>query len=537
MSLNYLFGLFFPGRPKLIPPIDDKHKIESHFKSTKPKPLSVFQEIKDAELIPLVPNTASQTNDGKICHAKRPPPPAPLSRRQTSEESTHKDNATLPTVVQNSASKLNPPPPPPRKNADTNLPLKSSLRTTRQSMPQSEPDLQGLGQIQGSLNNSRSCDGNMNQNSSSQPSSIRVNSLHQSMMSLNQSDKELDLSKSEPNVLDRGLDLSKSDRSDNSSDGAKKSQRKLTSFFGRRSSSGVTTPVPVIVRPSSASPPPPQLEGIVLATGPSATSLPSSTPKSKLINQDRRHASHVVNMPYTDPTYGDSGLYTGEIDAFKRPHGKGKMKYENGIFYEGKWENGMQDTKAAVNRQRILSGFSSWKGQPKNGGTTKGCTVYGMDWIDFRGMTGKYTGDVNKDNIPDGKGIMKYDFGLIAEGEWIKGVLNIGSGEGQIAGGANIVPGGTIVPCGVRGAAVGGTIPVNGVPEGMPVIGGAGMSVVSGLGMMSISGNGGMRERMPIMQHMMNHPFSNMGGGMIPQMQMGQYCLPNTHDPSMMMNQ
>jgi hypothetical protein len=213
------------------------------------------------------------------------------------------------------------------------------------------------------------------------------------------------------------------------------------------------------------------------------------------------------------------------------------MKYENGIFYEGKWENGMQDTKAAVNRQRILSGFSSWKGQPKNGGTTKGCTVYGMDWIDFRGMAGKYTGDVNEDNIPDGKGIMKYDFGLIAEGEWIKGVLNIGSSEGQMAGGANIVPGGTIVPGGVRGAVVGGNIPGNGAPGGMSVIGGAGMSVVSGLGMMSISGNGGMGGGMPIMHHMMNNPYSNMGGGMMPQMQMGQYCLPYAYDPSMMMNQ
>eukprot|EP00804_Cyclotella_cryptica_P017716 CCRYP_001163-RA/>CCRYP_001163-RA protein AED:0.05 eAED:0.05 QI:76/-1/1/1/-1/0/1/97/150 len=138
-----------------------------------------------------------------------------------------------------------------------------------------------------------------------------------------------------------------------------------------------------------------------------------------------------------------------------------------------------------------------------------------MDWIDLRGMAGKYTGDVNEDSIPDGKGIMKYDFGLIAEGEWMKGVLNIGSGYGQMAGGATIVPGGTIIPCGAGGTVVGGGMPGNGIPGGIPVIRGGGMSVVSGLGMMSINGNGGMGGGIPIMNPMMNSTFCGMGGGMM----------------------
>eukprot|EP00804_Cyclotella_cryptica_P027946 CCRYP_003842-RA/>CCRYP_003842-RA protein AED:0.09 eAED:0.09 QI:0/-1/0/1/-1/1/1/0/195 len=192
----------------------------------------------------------------------------------------------------------------------------------------------------------------------------------------------------------------------------------------------------------------------------------------------------------------------------------------------------MQETKAAVNRQCILSGFSSWKGQPKNGGVTKGCTVYGMEWIDLCGMAGKYTGDVNEDNIPDGKGNMKYDFGLIAQGEWIKGVLNIGSSDGQMAGGATIVPRGPIVLCGAGGTVLGGRMPGDGIPAGMSVIGGARMSDVSGLRMMSISGNGGMGGGMPI-NHMMNPSYFNFGG-MMPQMQMAQYCKPYSYDPSMM---
>jgi hypothetical protein len=168
-----------------------------------------------------------------------------------------------------------------------------------------------------------------------------------------------------------------------------------------------------------------------------------------------------------------------------KPHGKGKMKYDNGIFYEGKWTNGHQES--AVQRDRMLSGFTSWKGQPKNKGKGEkggGCTVYGMEWIDLSGMAGKYTGDVNDDGLPNGKGIMKYDFGLIAEGEWIKGVLNGGSQNGQMAGGATVLPGGTVV----QGS--GGTVVGGGFPGGMSVVGGGGMSVVSGLGMMSIGGTG-----------------------------------------------
>ncbi len=80
-----------------------------------------------------------------------------------------------------------------------------------------------------------------------------------------------------------------------------------------------------------------------------------------------------------------------------------------------------------------------------------------------------------------------------------------------------------MVPGEVRTAVVGGTIPVNGLPGGMSVIGRAGINVVSGLGMMSISGNGGMGGRIHMMNPMMNNnPFCGVGGGtMMPQVQKG----------------
>eukprot|EP00970_Alexandrium_tamarense_P014300 scaffold4047_cov135-Alexandrium_tamarense.AAC.6 len=219
----------------------------------------------------------------------------------------------------------------------------------------------------------------------------------------------------------------------------------------------------------------------------------------------------VDGMPHTDQ-FGDAGLYTGEVNDDKRPHGKGKMKYENGVFYEGKWVNGAQDSTGVLQRERMLSGFTSWRGRSKSRerGGLGGCTVYGMEWIDFSGMAGRYTGTVNEDNLPEGKGIMKYDFGLIAEGEWVKGVLNNGSSQGQIAGGATVM-GGTVM---------GG---------GMSVAPGAGMSVVGGsIAPVSVMGMGGISVAPPNPMHhpqMMMQPHPS---------QMNQYCLPYAYDPSRM---
>lgn len=165
----------------------------------------------------------------------------------------------------------------------------------------------------------------------------------------------------------------------------------------------------------------------------------------------------------------------------------GKMKYDNGIFYEGNWVHGYKDesrdgaTSAAtsnVTRNRILGGFTSWKGAAKkDGGANGGTYVYGMDWADLRGMPGKYTGHVDADENPEGEGVMKYEFGLVVEGQWRKGLLM------DQAGGNTMMP-----------APMSQTVVANGgmtvAPGGMSVAGG-GATVVSGLGMMSIGGTGG----------------------------------------------
>ena len=53
----------------------------------------------------------------------------------------------------------------------------------------------------------------------------------------------------------------------------------------------------------------------------------------------RQRGKRVENMPYMDGNH-DMGVYTGETNDLGQPHGKGQMRYDNGIFFEGKWTNG-----------------------------------------------------------------------------------------------------------------------------------------------------------------------------------------------------
>lgn len=148
----------------------------------------------------------------------------------------------------------------------------------------------------------------------------------------------------------------------------------------------------------------------------------------------------MSNMAYTDP-FGDSGLYTGEVNGeSRRPHGRGKLKYDNGLNFEGSWCNGFKNDgiggastvcvqqDGCTREQEVLSDFTSWTEKkstdPSDG--EKGRFVYGLDWMDPAGMSGNYTGRVNEEDVPDGKGIMRYHCGLITEGDWIKGVLITG---------------------------------------------------------------------------------------------------------------
>jgi hypothetical protein len=244
-------------------------------------------------------------------------------------------------------------------------------------------------------------------------------------------------------------------------------------------------------------------------------SLISGKP-NKLANEDNRTHVAVKQMPYTDPV-GDFGFYTGQVNENGRPDGKGSMKYDNGIFYEGTWTDGHQDEHAMEQYNRIRGGFTSWKGQGKNAVKTgktmpwnahkidkiddnDKTNVRGMEWTDLNGDKGRYTGEVNKDELPHGRGIMKYDFGLMAEGEWVNGVLKENPHDRMIAG----VGGGMSVAPGMSG----------GMSVGPGMIGIGGMSVGPGMGGMSVGP--GMGSGMSVGPGMIGGMSvgPGMGGGM-----------------------
>jgi len=146
-------------------------------------------------------------------------------------------------------------------------------------------------------------------------------------------------------------------------------------------------------------------------------------------NSNRQRCVQVENMPYTDE-FHNMGMYTGEMNEYGQLHGKGRMKSSNGVFFEGTWTNGVRDGLDATQRERLLSGFTSWKGGPPpqsrmNGTNNTGKqSAHGMIWIDKSGQPGRYTGDLNHEGLaPHGRGVMCYDYGLIAEGEWVNGTL------------------------------------------------------------------------------------------------------------------
>lgn len=210
------------------------------------------------------------------------------------------------------------------------------------------------------------------------------------------------------------------------------------------------------------------------------------------VQEQRPTVRTVKQMPFTDQ-FGDFGLYTGNVDEDGRPDGKGSMKYDNGVFYEGIWAVGCQDKNAASQYERIRGGFTSWSGKGKSG-TKSGAVLpwnarkndthdpqgktntRGMEWTDLNGDSGRYTGEVNNDQLPHGKGIMRYDFGLIAEGEWVNGILKEGP-QDRIMGVAAAMNGGQSVAPGVA------------IGSGMSV--GPGAGGFAG-GAVSVLGNGGI---------------------------------------------
>ena len=62
------------------------------------------------------------------------------------------------------------------------------------------------------------------------------------------------------------------------------------------------------------------------------------------------------------------------------------------------------------------------KGSRRSRHSSSSTVVDGIQYCDKFGKIGTYSGEVNADNIPHGKGVMKHDCGLKVEGWWVNGI-------------------------------------------------------------------------------------------------------------------
>lgn len=183
---------------------------------------------------------------------------------------------------------------------------------------------------------------------------------------------------------------------------------------------------------------------------------------------EQNEKKSVKKMNYTDEN-GEEGLYTGYVNAQYKPHGSGKLVYNNGKRFKGEWCEGTkihgkisyeksqkkkpekkdtkkskEHSKASMKSSTSSSGGSvkvshekdsesnmKQKHEQKQGALKEYKELYNtakvvknMVFIDFFGDPGRFTGEVNKSMLPHGVGTITYDHGLVQEGKWVNGVLD-----------------------------------------------------------------------------------------------------------------
>lgn len=134
----------------------------------------------------------------------------------------------------------------------------------------------------------------------------------------------------------------------------------------------------------------------------------------------------VKSMKYQDES-GKEGRYSGDVNEDHQPHGQGKIKYKDGTMCSGVWSEGSLvhgKRSKTVSSGKKKDEWSSGKREAEGGGKK---VVRKMKWKDYYGDPGEFTGEVDASGMPDGKGSMTYDHGLIQDGYWRKGQFLEGS--------------------------------------------------------------------------------------------------------------
>ena len=95
--------------------------------------------------------------------------------------------------------------------------------------------------------------------------------------------------------------------------------------------------------------------------------------------------------------YSNGDEYEGELDEFGKKNGNGIMKYNNGIIYDGNWENDNKEGKGI-----LCSNYDDYRIFINNINLLNK-DIYNIYSFQFKGFV--YNGDF-KNNKKDGKGIL-----------------------------------------------------------------------------------------------------------------------------------
>jgi hypothetical protein len=172
-----------------------------------------------------------------------------------------------------------------------------------------------------------------------------------------------------------------------------------------------------------------------------ATPPPSVPP---LIHLQPQMAHNKVEKKKRFCNNGVWGDYVGELDNNERRCGSGKMTWDNGNVYEGKWKD---DKRNGQGIKRYADGDvyeGQWKNGKKHGqGTFRSAKgdVYEGEWKNgnkhgqgiYRYPFGAVYEGKWKDDTKHGQGIKRYADGYVYEGEWKDGKKH-GQGTLRYAG-------------------------------------------------------------------------------------------------------
>lgn len=161
------------------------------------------------------------------------------------------------------------------------------------------------------------------------------------------------------------------------------------------------------------------------SAGSDASSMQSSKRSNRSSGSGRKKKIRVKDMKYRGED-GKEGRYSGDVNEDHEPHGQGKMKYKDGSTFTGVWSDGVAVHGKSSGERKEKKKDEQWSNadKPSAAAVKK---VRKMKWMDYYGDPGEYTGEVNGENMPNGKGSMKYDHGLIQEGLWSRGQFVEGS--------------------------------------------------------------------------------------------------------------